>query len=572
MSSKKAGAMPRTRQSSDNPNQDIELRVSSVSRVNDTHEHPADSRPTLDVTNTAEMADWLIAELGRGPLAGFFARGNVIVHCPYEGEAGYLALATAGESEDQQIEALRPVTTDYIASQVQTRYNCVKVSKHRNGKPIFDDNGDPQTSKALFPQAAARIAAHAGPEAFPSLRKVSSVIHSPVLRTDASVVEVPGYDHSTRLLYLPEPGFTIPAVPDEPSADDVQSARNTILWLIAGFPFLSEHHRANYIGALITPLLRNITPAPWKLIAIGAHQAGSGKTKLAKILQAVHGGEFSSDMPGDDTELRKQVTSILTMTTGSSVCWDNVTGAFRSPVLAGLLTSPVWGDRPLGVTQRITRPNDRLWMVTGNNIQIGGDLARRTIQVTIDPGVAHPERRKFDFDPETWTRRNKGQLLHALLVLVRHWAAEGMQLAAAQGSDDYATWIQVVQGILSAAEIGGTFDHKTTRIELGEDDDDWGVFLTAIHHSFGNQPWTTATMLHRIGDDIPIETLPSSQLAEKFSKDGPRTMAVTLGKWFKNRTGKIVKGLYIKPATKDDGTVRKDRNGIILWQVHSQSK
>lgn len=528
-----------------------------------------DPRPLLDVTNTAEMTDWLMRELGRGPLSGFFARGNVILHCPYEGEAGYVPLAAAGESEDQQVATLRPVTTDYLAAQIQTRYNCVKVRKHRNSQPLTDKAGNQLTTKAMFPTAAARIAANAGPEAFPNLRKISSVVHSPVLRSDASVVETPGYDESTRLLYLPEPGLNVPAVPEEPTREDADKARDLLLGLIAGFPFLNEHHRANYLGGLLTPLLRNMTPAPWKLLAIGARQPGSGKTKLAEIIKIVHGGELSSDMPGDDTELRKQITSILTMTTGATVTWDNVTGAFRSPVLAGLLTSAVWGDRPLGVTQRVTRPNDRLWIVTGNNIQIGGDLARRTIQAVIDPGMSNPERRKFDFDPETWARRHKGELLHALLVLVRYWASEGMQLSAAQSSDGFATWAQVVQGILDAAGIGGTFDHPSTRVELGDDDAAWGVFLSAVREVFGDRPWTASEMLGHVGNGIPIETLPHASLAEKASRDGGSALAVTFGKWLAIRSGRIVGQLSARPVLRENGQPKKNRNGIIMWHVHS---
>src|SRR3954454_15234683 len=104
-----------------------------------------------------------------------------------------------------------------------------------------------------------------------------------------------------------------------------------------------------------------MAPPPYKLAAISSPQPGSGKTLLASIARAIHGGVFRAEIPEDDRELRKQITALLTVTTGPLVHLDNVSGTLRSSTMSGLLTSPTWGDRPLGVTDWVETPNDRLW-------------------------------------------------------------------------------------------------------------------------------------------------------------------------------------------------------------------
>jgi Domain of unknown function (DUF3854) len=48
-----------------------------------------DDRPALDVTNPADLADLLRADLGSGPTSGLFDRADQLVHVPRVGEDGY---------------------------------------------------------------------------------------------------------------------------------------------------------------------------------------------------------------------------------------------------------------------------------------------------------------------------------------------------------------------------------------------------------------------------------------------------------------------------------------------------
>jgi hypothetical protein len=509
------------------------------------------------------MAEWLRTQTGTGPLSGMFARGPAIVYTPQVGEQGYVPLS-AHTGDDDGPAQIRPVNANSLASRVQYRYDCYRLVKR----------GDDYVQvPALFPVRAARVPVDV-PDELPNLRRLRGVIHTPVMRADGTLLTAPGYDPPTGLLHLPEPGLTVPPVPDQPGAGDVAAAAALIGEMIAGFPFITDHHRANYIGLLLTPLLRTLTPPPYKLGAIEAHQPGSGKSLLAAILRTIHGGVVRSEMPTDDAELSKQLAAILMVTTGPVVTWDNVSGLVRSSVLAGLLTERTLSDRPLGVTDFRSFANDRLWTVTGNNMALGGDLSRRTIGILIDPGIPQPEKREnFAIkDLPGWVENRRGELLRALLILIRAWVLEGQPTPAA-GSDGYARWVGAVRAILGIAGIPGTFDHNdTTREGVGVDDEEWRDFLVAIHRVLGDQSWTVKELLSYVGGEdlinpspIALDELPD-ELATKAmrSPHGVQAIAKSLGRWLANRSGRWAGQLCVRP----DGT---DRTKTKTWRIHTHT-
>ncbi|MBV8542945.1 MAG: hypothetical protein JO364_06550 [Pseudonocardiales bacterium] len=531
--------------------------------------HPADvaGRPPLRIQSTAEMVEWLRAEIGTGRMAGMFARGDDVVFCPRIGDDGYVKLTTVERDEDGPAQ-VRPMSISRIASYVQLAYWCYKIVK--------DEDGNTFPVAAMFPSGAARPAFD-HPDKMGHLRRLRGVTHTPIPQADGTILDSPGYDPATRLLYLPAPGLAVEPVPVEPTDTQVAEALKGLRWLVKDFNFLTAHDEANFHGALLTPLLREITPPPYKLVAIGAPQPGSGKSLLAAIPRTLHGGVFRSEVPSDEAEMRKSITSILDITTGPVVQLDNVSGVLRSSVLSGLLTSDVWEDRRLGSTSHLRCRNDRLWMITGNNLTVGGDLVRRTVWCTIDPACPNPHLRTgFDIDPRAYAASHRGELLHALLVLVRHWVCRGRPTQR-RGSDSYATWIEAVAGILTTAGHPGVFDHTdSARQSVGHDDDEWQEFLVAIHGEFGETSWTVKELLgkfqprieaneHGCRTEVPgplqLDALPT-ELAEKAARAnrGPELIGRSLGRWLANREGRWAGDLTVRRA----GT---ERGAMIRWSI-----
>jgi len=85
-----------------------------------------------------------------------------------------------------------------------------------------------------------------------------------------------------------------------------------------------------------------------------------------------------------------------------AVVWDNIIGTFDSASLAGLLTSATYTDRILGVSKSADVPNRAVWLLTGNNLTLAGDMPRRVLKCRIDPQTERPFARRFDLEPESY--------------------------------------------------------------------------------------------------------------------------------------------------------------------------
>lgn len=494
----------------------------------------------LDVSNPAEAADWLRQEVGQQgtPLAGLFRRGGGIVHTPRIGEEGYVPLVDEDEwpGRDDGPAQVREVDAARLRSWVQFSYQVEKWQETQS-----------QWVSAVFPADAAALVVNAV-ELAPALRPLAGVTHTPTLRADGTVLSAEGYDSASALLYLPERGLTVVRVPDEPSVLETETARDLISEMLAGFDFNTEHDRAHYLALLFTPLLRVMVPPPYPLGLIHAHQPGSGKSLLAWILRTLHGGALRP-LPENQAEFRKQITSILSVTTAPVVQFDNV-HKLDSATLDAVLTTDVWSDRPLGATADVTARNDRLWIATGNNVTIGGDLLRRVRWTSIDPNVPHPEQRT-DFaipDLKAWVRKRKGELLGALLTLLRAWVLAGKPLGPEVGSDDYAFWTQNVQGVLGVAGWSGIIGHPDTLQQEGTDEDtEWGAFLGELRRLFGDAKWTARDLVGRL--DLDPEAVPA---------DMNTGSARAVGMWLRNRQGRWAGGFCLRSAGGRDANV---------WQV-----
>ena len=523
----------------------------------------------LQITSAADMAYWLEEVAGTGRLSGLFQRNGVIVHTPRVNELGYVPAPEGAENGPSEI---RPMAGPVLAAKIQYLYRCYKVVD------VKDDNGKKTGEKAevaaLFPAQAATVAVDA-PEALTALRPLVGITSTPMVREDGSLLEAPGYDRASGFLFLPGPDVAVPPVPDRPDAQDVERARSLLLRMISDFPFATDDDRANYLGLLLTPLLRQVAPPSYKLFGIGAHQPGSGKSLLAEIASVIHGGVLRADVPTEEDEWRKESMAILSTTSAPLIVLDNIMGVLKSSTLAGLLTAGrEVTSRELGKnTANITVANDRVWVVTGNNLSLGGDLVRRTITVLIDPDTPNPEQRTtFEIpDLKAWVTENRNEVLWALLVMIRAWVVAGMPEAERKQSDSFARWERVVAGVLQVAEIKGDFDAESgKRAATGGDDDGLFRLLGVLRERFGDRVWTTVEAMEPKSEDGEFliegrDWLPGVVL-DKIGRS-EASARLTFGRWLQNRVGRWVS---------EDGTalvlrhVRKTARHGVEWRIEER--
>jgi hypothetical protein len=413
----------------------------------------------------------------------------------------------------------------------------------------------------LFPGPVAKLIA-ASPHLCENVRVLDGVTGVPLFRPDGSLMSEAGYDEPTQYVYRPDQGLAV-SVPDVPTRDETRAAVELVLEPIRGFPFVSDADRNAWIGMALTPLLRFIAPGPYKLGLIEAKQAGSGKSFLASMLAELHSGQTHAELPREDAELRKKVTSAL-QNKGGLIVFDNVDGKLSSPVLAGLLTTREWSDRLLGKSVNLTLPNDRLWVVTGNNTTIDGDMARRVLRCVIDAGP-DPELREFPFNPEEWMREHRAAYLAALMTLVRAWVCAGKPLGDSPGSDSYGTWRKTIDGLMNVCGLAGGFDPLANRVRLGKSDEEWGVFLEAVHGVMGSDAWRMSELVSALeAGRIDAELLPGS-LAAKWAGYASAGFTKSLGRWAVHRDGKWVGGYQMTYAG-------VHRTKTKLWKVVPQTR
>ena len=520
-----------------------------------------------DVENAATAGHRLRHELGTGYLAGLYLRDGQLVFTPRIGEDGYINPTPQEQARGihHGPAQVRPVDAGRLRSLVEVKFTVFKPKRDKKTKAVTG------WSPSLFPPDAARHALAAAELGIgcPNLKHLAGITHTPVMRADGTVLATPGYDAGTGLLYLLPEGLTVPEIPAKPTDQQVRKAVETILEPVALFPFVSEHHRANWLGAMFTPLLRLKVPAPWPLVIITATNAGSGKTKLARMLGIVHGMVTRGQFPGEREELRKTFLSVLHTTTAPVVLFDNVRGTVYSAELEFLLTTREVTDRELGFSRDITVANDRLWTVTGNNARIGGDLARRVLPVALDPQCAAPWTRLFTFDPAAWMTSHRGEYIAALLTVALGWVQSGEELPAATRSDDYAQWYATLRGLLAYAgnyaEIKGEFGAEVAgdMSRISEDDDEWGTFVLHLVLVFGTGSFTAKDITDKLSDEFygptmganraptPLADALPGDLADKWGQQRfTRTTGFTksLGKWLAYRDGRYTADGYVVRA------------------------
>lgn len=292
------------------------------------------------------------------------------------------------------------------------------------------------------------------------LPTLSRMVTMPVFTFDGRLIDQPGYDPESRILYLPSPGFTLPTVPTIPTQQDVAIACDLILkHLMVDFPFVGTGDKAAAVATFLTPFARGLFRGPTPLFLFHKPEAGTGASLLMDMFTMILSGIISGHQyePTTEDEWRKMITATL-LESPPFIFIDNLKRGLNSSALAMALTSESWTDRKLGVSEMRTCPNEATWFATGNNPEITKENSRRVIPCRIDAKMEKPwTRTEADFKHpklKEWVQEHRGELVHAALVLVQNWLAKGKPRGAfSLGS--YERWAETMSGILEAAGIEG---------------------------------------------------------------------------------------------------------------------
>ena len=185
----------------------------------------------------------------------------------------------------------------------------------------------------------------------------------------------------------------------------------------------------------------------------------------------------------DAEEMRKRILSIA-LSGLRVVLLDNVT-KLGGPIIDAALTSTMWRDRILGVSKEVIAPLRPVWIATGNNIEIRGDIIRRTNLVRLESDAERPDARSgFRHDPLVhWVRANRARLVTACLTILRAYCVAGRPKVDMMPWGRFEDWSTNVRAPLIWA---GEPDPYLTREKLEEADTRTGYeaqLLDALGHA-----------------------------------------------------------------------------------------
>lgn len=355
-----------------------------------------------------------------------------------------------------------------------------------------------------------------------------SVTEAPVMRPDGSLVTEPGYDAATMLYYAPSADLRLAPIPATPTIADVVAAKATLDDVLDDFPYDSATSRAHAYALLLTAVIRPAIAGMVPLALLTAPVAGTGKTLLASLVPAIASGRDPAMMaaPDKEEEWVKLITSML-LAGPSFALIDNISGTLKSSSLELLLTSPEWQQRMLGANRMATLKQRAVWVATGNNIQLAGDLPRRCYRIRLDAKMARPERRSTfkHRDIVRYARKQRGKLLSALLTLARSWYADNCPTYDVTPMGSYEDWARIVGSILAHAGIDGFLANLDEMYaEADSEGPQWAAFFAAWHATYGGNKITTNVLA---GDaSNPAHTM-NTNLPETLAPVAVNTGALT---------------------------------------------
>jgi hypothetical protein len=306
--------------------------------------------------------------------------------------------------------------------------------------------------------------------------RLVAVVHEPMLRPDGSVLDEPGYDAATGVLYVPG-GSRIGRI-ENATRDDARYAAESLLEIVVDFPFVDDAHRSACLAGILTPFARFAFHGPAPLFLIDANTPGTGKTLLADLIGVITTGRRMPRLPHvqSDDEMRKRITSIARDGTRLALI-DNVAGVFGCPALDAALTSTLWRDRLLGVND-MSPELDLLavWYATGNNIILNDDTYRRVLHILLETDKEKPEERGDFKHPDLlrWVEDKREAFARNALTILHAYHAAGRPVIQLTPYGSYEEWSRCVRAaivwcgcvdpVASRAGLSTAADHERNLI------------------------------------------------------------------------------------------------------------
>jgi hypothetical protein len=452
-----------------------------------------------------------------------------------------------------------PLELPTLAEQLSTAADFVKID-YADGEEV--------TTPIHAPRWVVETLAARGQ--WPGIKPLIGVVETPTLRPDGTIISEPGYDEETGLFLAPSIKF--PPCPENPSLTDARQAAAELLEVVCDFPFQENSHRAAWLAAALTPPAKFAIDGPTPLIAIDANTRGTGKTLCVDTIGMIYTGDKlpRTSAPATDEEMSKAILAIATAGE-PMVLFDNQERPFGGPAIDAALTGTSWSGRILGFSKMSGRiPLHTQWFVSGNNLDLQADTARRTLHIYLETREENPENRtgfKHSNLP-AWILDNRARLAVAAVTILRAFCLAGRQRVRGEPWGSFEAWSDLVRSAVAWLDMPNLGDPADTRTNLATESDQSANVLRMLLDGWSEADPNCVGMTARQALELLDEPV-TTEYPDKFPKlraaideitpIGKAPNTKSLGSKIRRMKGRISGGKRFVKAETQDNTV--------LWKV-----
>ena len=403
------------------------------------------------------------------------------------------------------------------------------------------------------------------------LPRVRGVITAPSMRWDGSVLTEPGFDPTTCLYHMADPGIRLLPTVDNPTRRDAEDALQVLQALLVEFPFVSGASQSVALSAILSVVARGALEAV-PLHLFRAATPGTGKSYLADVVSAITNGRPCPAFAwkSDQVEAEKGLTSLL-LAGFPLISIDNVNGQLSGDLLSQAIERPIVQVRRLGVSEIFEIMNAVTLLSTGNNTVVVGDLTRRVVIADMDRQEEQPELHQFKGDPVATVLADRSRYLSAALTILRAYRLAKGTPPKPKTLNSFRDWSDLVRAALiwigcpdPVETMQSTRDSDPVLAQLGET-------LHAWHAAFDTASRSVAEVVKVLDATRPdpdtgraTPDFLHADLREVLHRHFGERGAVNtrkLGNWLTQNKGRLVNGMrFMMMPT-------KGHNNVAAWRI-----
>jgi len=146
------------------------------------------------------------------------------------------------------------------------------------------------------------------------LPSLTRIVEVPVFAPDGTLQIEPGYHAAAQVYYSPPEGITVSEVPENPTVEDLQWAKELIFdHLLVDFPFVADADRAHAVALFLLPFARDLIAEATPNHLVESPTPGTGKDLLVDVcLRPAFGPSALATLAQatDEEEWRRRITGL----------------------------------------------------------------------------------------------------------------------------------------------------------------------------------------------------------------------------------------------------------------------